>query len=441
MKKKLIFGAIIVAVVIILLIAFSGNGGNVEFKTAAIEKGDVESLISTTGTINPVDSVDVGSQISGNILKLYADFNSVVKKGQLIAEIDPEIYKARLSEAKANLMRGQVSLKQAEISLKRGRELYKQTMISDSDLEDLQFAVDSAAASVEQLKASYDMAVTNLKNCKIFSPINGVVISRQIEVGQTVAASFTAPTLFTIARDLTKMQIEVSVDEADIGRIKEDQPVRFDVDAYPEENFMGHIEQIRLAPTTVSNVVTYTIIVDVANPELKLKPGMTANVNIIEAQAKDALKVPAAALRLKMSDEIAQKYAVKMPDDPNANASAKDTKTDSATAKAGNFTPPAGFTPGGNFDKEKLKAFLKKKGIEYNSTYTPRRLWVLRQDGKIELKRVLLGISDGDYYQVVKSDLKEGDKIITDVLVDGKPLTDQQASGGGFSMMGMRGPR
>lgn len=438
MKKKLIFGAVIIAVIVILLLAFSGNGGKVEFKTVSIDKGDIESLISTTGTINPVDSVDVGSQISGNVSKLYADYNSVVKSGQLIAEIDPEIYKARLAESKANLLRGQVSLKQAEISLRRGKELHKQTFISDSDLEDLEFAVESAKASLEQLKANHDVAITNLKNCKIFSPINGVVISKQIEVGQTVAASFSAPTLFIIARDLTKMQIEVNIDEADIGRIKEGQQVRFDVDAYADENFWGSIKQVRLEPTTISNVVTYTVIVEVSNPELKLKPGMTANVNVIESQAKGALRVPAAALRLKISDEIISKYAVETEKDK------EDKKQQTGTAAEGgnsSQTSPAGFARG-NMDREKMKAFLKKRGIDLNSKLTPRRLWVLRADGKIEQKRMLLGISDGDYYQIVRGDIKEGDKIVTDILVDGKPLVaDETSSRGGFPMIGMRGPR
>lgn len=438
MKKKLIIGVIIIAVIVLLLLAFSGNGGEVEFKTVSIDKGDIESLISTTGTINPVDSVDVGSQISGNVSKLYADYNSVVKAGHLIAEIDPEIYKARLAEAKANLLRGQVSLKQAEISLRRGKELHKQTFISDSDLEDLEFAVESAKASIEQIKANYDVAVTNLKNCKIFSPINGVVISRQVEVGQTVAASFSAPTLFVIARDLTKMQIEVNIDEADIGRIKEGQQVRFDVDAYADENFWGHIKQVRLEPTTISNVVTYTVIVEVSNSELKLKPGMTANVNVIESQAKGVLRVPAAALRLRISDEIISKYAVeteKGKEDKNIQAGGV------AGEQTSRQTPPAGFARG-NMDREKMKAFLKKRGIDGNSKLTPRRLWILRADGKIEQKRMLLGISDGDYYQIVRGDIKEGDKIVTDILVDGKPLVaDETSSGGGFPMMGMRGPR
>ena len=433
MKKKVIFGVIIIAVIIILLLAFSGNGANIEFKTATLEKGDIESLISTTGTINPVDEVNVGSQVSGNILSLNADYNSVVKSGQLIAEIDPEIYRARLAEANANLLRGKVSLRQAEISHKRGKELHKQTFISDSDLEDLEFAVESAQASLEQIKANYDLAVTNMKNCKIFSPINGVVISRQVEVGQTVAASFTAPTLFVIARDLTKMQIEVNIDEADIGRIKEGQQVKFDVDAYPEENFWGHIEQVRLEPITVSNVVTYTVIVGVSNSDLKLKPGMTANVNVIESQAKNTLKVPAAALRLKISDEIVSKYAVNSPD----SKTEKEKQTEANSSQPQGSVPPADF-PQGTFDKNKIKAFLKKKGIEYNPQATPRRLWVLRTDGKIEHKRVLLGISDGDFYQVVKGDLKAGEKILTDILVDGKPLAESETRGG-FPMMGMRG--
>ena len=432
MKKKLIFGIAILAVVVVLLLAFSGNGGKVEFKTAALEKGDIESLISTTGTINPVDSVDVGSQISGNISSIYVDYNSVVKKGQLIAEIDPEIYIARLAEAKANLLKGKVTLKQSEISLKRGKELHKQTFLSDSDLEDLEFAVESAAASLEQLKANYNVAETNLKNCKIFSPINGVVISKEVEVGQTVAASYSAPTLFVIARDLTKMQIEVNIDEADIGRIKEKQQVRFDVDAYADENFWGTIEQVRLEPITESNVVTYTVIVGVTNPDLKLKPGMTANVNVIETQAKNALRIPAAAIRLKMSDEILNKFG------------AVSTKTDDQQAKEGGENKEKADAPqipaefkNGKFDQAKFEAFLKKKGIEPDKTLTPRRIWVLRDDGKVEYKRVLLGISDGDYYQVVKGDLKEGDKVIVDILVDGKPLVvTEETSAGGFPMMG-----
>jgi HlyD family secretion protein len=366
----------------------------------------------------------------------------------LLAEIDPSTYLSRLNESKANLMKGRVNLRQASRSLERGKKLYEEKFLSDSELEDLEFAVESSEATLEQFKANFETAKTNLENCKIYSPINGVVISRNVDVGQTVAASFQAPTLFILAEDLAKMQIEVNVDEADIGRIKERQKVKFDVDAYSEKVFRGIIVQIRLQPEIISNVVTYITIVEVDNSENFLKPGMTANVSIIEAERDSALKLPMTALRFSMPEEVRQAMQTDIGTEENEKKADEEEKQQ-VRAGAGNAPahPPGGMMPGGNMNAMRerfhsmspeqrtkmMKRFAKKNKKQGVQT---RKIWVLREDESVEQIQVFLGISDGDYIEVVRGNLKEGDAVITSVLQDGMPVSDK--AGGGFSYRDVR---
>jgi HlyD family secretion protein len=267
--------------------------------TAPVAKGELVQVATATGTLNPVINVQVGSQISGNILKLYADFNSKVKENQLVAELDPAIYKAAADQDAGDLANAKAALELAQINAKRSAALLKNALIPESDNDAAVGALHQAEAVVLQKQAALDRSKLDLDHCKIYSPIDGVVISRNVDVGQTVAASLSAPVIFSIAKDLTKMQIDSSVSEADVGGVEEGQDVNFTVDAFPGRNFVGKVAQTRNSPTNIQNVVTYDSVISVNNADLKLRPGMTANVSITTSQKQGVLKIPNAALRFK----------------------------------------------------------------------------------------------------------------------------------------------
>ncbi|MDP2854115.1 MAG: efflux RND transporter periplasmic adaptor subunit [Smithellaceae bacterium] len=314
---------IIIAVVILLIIlagvflVLRKHNKTSPYITQTADRGNIHATVSATGTVNAVTTVLVGTQVSGTIKQLLVDYNSTVKKGQLLAQIDPASFDAQVAQASANLSLARANLEKSKVAVRdtittfeRNKILFAKNFISKSDLDTSETnylsalaQIKASDAQVEQAKAALNLAQTNLRYTQILSPVNGTVISRSIDVGQTVAASFQTPTLFNIAQDLTKMQIETSVDEADIGSIKTNLPVTFTVDAYPDITFKGNISVIRNAPTTVQNVVTYIVIVQVDNPDLKLKPGMTANVSIIIADRKGILRIPNAALRVKITDK------------------------------------------------------------------------------------------------------------------------------------------
>ncbi|TPW15356.1 MAG: HlyD family secretion protein, partial [bacterium] len=245
-----------------------------EYRTTRVDRGNVVAQISATGTLKPVTMVQVGSQVSGTIQSLHADFNSTVRKGQVVAQLDPSLFRTQLAQNDANLARAMVNVKDAERTFARSKELLSRNLVSQSEVDAAEAAVDRFRAEVSQAEASVEQSRVNLRHTTIESPIDGVVVSRSVDVGQTVAASLSAPILFEIANDLADMQVEASIDEADIGQIKAGQPVTFNVDAYPDEKFTGIVSQTRLQPITVQNVVTYTTVIAVANPDLKLRPGM-----------------------------------------------------------------------------------------------------------------------------------------------------------------------
>jgi len=377
MKKIVIISGILIVIAIAGFILFRGNGNEPKFRTDKIIRGDIEMAVTATGTVNPVTTVLVGTQVSGTIKKLYVDFNSPVKKGQLIARIDPALFEAQVNQAKANLLSAKANLEKAKATLvdakrtmDRNKELFSKNLVARSDLDTAETNYETADASViaaksqvAQTEAALNLAGTNLRYTKIVSPVDGIVVSRNVDVGQTVAASFQTPTLFSIAQDLTKMQIDTSVDEADIGKIKVGQDVEFTVDAYPDITFKGRVWQIRNAPITVQNVVTYDVVINVDNPELKLKPGMTANVSIIVSIKKDVLKIPNAALRFK----------------------------------------PA----------EKGKTAVQPKGSG---------VWILEQ-GKLKRLPISIGISDGNYTELVSGGIKEGQELIVESLTKSKTQT------------------
>ena len=383
MKKIIIALIILILIVLGAFFLFKNDSRNQRYVTQKADRGDIRSTVSATGTVNAVTTVLIGTQVSGTIKQLFVDFNSPVKKGQLLAQIDPASIEAQvaqasanLSLARANLEKSRVAVRDTLINFKRNKVLYGKDFISKSDLDTSETnylsaiaQVKASEAQVAQAQAALNLAQTNFRNTQIISPVNGIVISRSVDVGQTVAASFQTPTLFTIAQDLTKMQIDANIDEADIGRIKMNQPVSFTVDAYPEMIFQGNVSEIRNAPITVQNVVTYAVIVKVDNPGLKLKPGMTANVSIVIDDKKDILRIPNAALRVKITD--------------------KDLKKDSP----------------------------KGAGV-----------WILekKEPKRIPLK---LGISDNQFTEVVSGYLNENHQIIVEVKTNDK--TKNTRPGGG----------
>lgn len=276
------------------------------YKTQAVESGDITQTVSANGTLNPVVLVSVGTQVSGTVKKLYADFNDKVKEGEVLMELDAALYEAQSRQSEANVNSAQAALELAAANEARSRRLYAQEYISKQELDQAVQSLKSARAQLALARAQHERDLTNLGYSVIRSPVSGVVVAREVDVGQTVAASFQTPTLFKIAQDLRRMQIDSSFAEADIGNIKEGQAVRFTVDAFPNKSFEGTVKQVRLNPTTQQNVVTYNVVVSVDNPEQILMPGMTAYANISVAQRKNALLVPNAALRFKPQDAAAK---------------------------------------------------------------------------------------------------------------------------------------
>ena len=297
------------------------NANKVRYQTQKLEKCTITDVVEASGTINPVNTVSVGSTVSGLMKAIYVDYNSEVKKGQLLAQIDPANFqasvdqnRAQINNAEANLAKLNAEMVMAQKTYNRYKNLYNKNFVARSELDQAESdylakkaSIGAQQASIAQARANYKTAMTNLGYTKIIAPVDGTIISRDIDVGQPVAASFQAPELFTIAQDLTKMQIEVNVSEADIGKVKEGQNVQYTLDGYPDSTFYGKVTQVRLDSTTTSNVVTYTVIVSVSNEDLKLKPGMTANVSIITKESKDVMCAPSIAL--KFSPETnGQKY-------------------------------------------------------------------------------------------------------------------------------------
>ncbi len=314
---------IIFLILIIIAIPFILNKKNsqVKYITEPVKKRTITRIVEATGTIEPVNTVDIGSQVSGMINEIYVDYNSEVEKGQLLAQIDTSLFEAQLKQATANINNAKATLSKNQAILeydtktyKRYKNLYSRNLISKNDLDSAESAyksdlaqVSAAKASIMQAEANYATASANMRYTKIISPVKGIVISKEVEVGQTVAASFQTPTLFTVAEDLNKMKIETSVSEADIGKVKEGQDVEYTLDGYPDSVFYGKVTQVRLSPVTESNVVTYTVIIEVENEEGKLMPGMTANVSIITDKKENVLTVPNIALKFTTVDNK-QKY-------------------------------------------------------------------------------------------------------------------------------------
>lgn len=397
--KKYLVAAVVLAIIAAVCIYFvKSRKPEITYKTVKVDRGTVVSTVAATGNLSAVTTVQVGTQVSGTIQKLYVDYNSRVKKGQAIAEIDPSLFSAAVEQsqgntlsAEANLQKAKVTLADAERTWQRNKKLLADGIVSQGDYDVAETAWQSARTSLKaaegslaQAKGALQQARTNLRYSIIRSPVNGVVISRAIDVGQTVAASFQTPTLFTIAQDLTKMQIEVSVDEADISRVVLGQGASFTVDAYPEQKFSGKVVQKRSAPVITQNVVTYVVVVNVDNSDLKLLPGMTANVAIQVARKENVLKIPLAALRFK----------------PKGG----DSKTDSASLKE---KPAGAAAPADRGGREGGGRPGDRKGGG------GLQVFVLR-DGKPVAVPIKTGISGSGGIELVEGGLKEGDEVITE---------------------------
>ena len=308
MKKNKKTWIAVVCIAILAIVIFLLSGGKkkeeVTFETAKIEKGNIQTTITATGTIEPVTSVTVGTQVSGIVSKLYVDYNSIVKKGQVIAELDKTNLTSELNTAKANLASAQSTLNYEQANYNRYQTLYDKGLVSANDYESAQLSYRKARESVATARESVAKATTNLGYATITSPIDGVVLSKSVEEGQTVASSFNTPELFVIAKDLTDMRVIADIDEADIGGVKEGQRVSFTVDAFPDDKFEGQVTQVRQEATTTSNVVTYEVVISAPNSDLKLKPGLTANVTIYTLEKNDVLTVPSKALRFTPNEAL-----------------------------------------------------------------------------------------------------------------------------------------
>src|ERR1043165_4809607 len=507
----------VVAVLIMLVAAggfwyWGGNANAAEYMTAKVERGNLRNTVTATGTLQAVTTVQVGSQASGTISALYADFNSIVKKGQVIAQLDPAVTKAQVEQAQANLQQARASLAQAKAAvvnaragisdaqakglaakstvqnnqagvsaseanvavlkaqqddamslLKQQESLLKSGVVAQRDydvaltayktaeakynqavaqlsqsklseqssasagiaqsnaaveqskaqLQQAQAQVEQNTAQVQQAEAALSLAQVNLSHTTITSPIDGIVVSRDVNVGQTVAASLSAPTLFTIANDLTQMQVIANIDQADIGLVEQAKSVKFSVDAFPGKDFDGKIQERRLTPTKVQNVVTYNVVIDVSNPEQTLKPGMTANLTITIDERNDVLKVPNSALRFR-------------PQNANAGAGGNGGGQSGQAGQGGQGRRGQG-NGGGNGQQNQF--------APASAPVLPgqvRVVWVLGQDGTPQRRRITTGLSDGSATEVVDGDLKEGDMVITGQQISGAARTTTQSTPPGF---------
>lgn len=502
-KKRYLIPTIIFLVVVLsgayyLYPTLVPKSGHQKFRTVKVDRGEISSVVTATGTINPVITVLLGSQVSGTIKALYADFNSQVKEGQVIAQIDPAIFEAQVEQGRANVLNAQANLLNAQANLKnaqanlnkaditivdtkrtleRNRELIERKVIAQANLDTAQTGYDTAVAQkevakaqfesaiaqvestkaqVEQAKAGLKIAETNLRYTTIRSPVNGTVISRNVDVGQTVAASLQAPTLFTIAKDLTRMQVNTNVSEADIGRIDNGQQATFTVDAYPDRTFRGKVFEIRNAPITIQNVVTYDVMIEVDNTDLRLKPGMTANVSIMVEHREDVLKIPNSALRFrpesaKTEGPVEKKELTsKGPSAPekgraglerlkselhlNAEQQSKmdmiiqssraeiqeireKSKPEEATLRIRALIRQRLW---GILTQEQRKKWDEMAQGQKKNQGRPARIWVLSQGNQAVPVQIVVGVTDGTFSEVVSGDLRDGADVIVEEISDKK---------------------
>ena len=455
-RHWLIAGLVLVAIAVFAAFQFKGNE-QPKYFTTKVDRGEIRQVVEATGTINAVTTVQVGSQVSGTISRLNADFNSRVKKGQVVAQIDPSLFQGSLLQAqadlangKANVVASQANLEKAQATAVQTRADYERTsglakagVMSQQQLDLAKANADSADAAVAAAKATITQAVaqvqqkqaavtvaqTNLDYTTIHAPIDGTVIARSVDVGQTVAASLQAPTLFTIAQDLTKMQVYASTDESDVGVIHAGQIVTFKVDAFPKDSFTGRVSQVRLNATTVQNVVTYNTIIDFDNPDLKLFPGMTAYITIPVADAPNALRVPNGALR----------YKPDMPADQLRALYKKYGLTSGQSANTPSASAPGSGDAGAAGKQRRARAEGSQgDGADSGQQHTPRVdvavVWKVRPDKTLEPVRIRTGITDHtvtEVAQVLNGQLNDGEELVTGSASASSGATRAPGMGGG----------
>ena len=402
MKKRTILVISTAALLILSLGIFkacSNKEAKVTLETTKVRKGSISTEVTATGTIEALKTVEVGTQVSGKINKIYVDFNSHVKAGQLLAELDRKPLITALDVAGASLDNAKAELTYQTANYNRMKALNDKKLVAESDYDLALYNYEQAKTAVKSAQSNYDKAKINLDYAYIYSPINGVVLNRAVDEGQTVAASFNTPTLFTIANDLTQMQVEASVDEADIGQVKLNQRVEFNVDAYPDENFDGVVTQIRLQPVVTSNVVTYTVIVQAANPDKKLMPGMTATITIIVAEAKNACLIPSKVLRFKPDSSLIASYFKSVNEKPEISKR--------------------------NASKHNYQGEKFSENSEMNNGDINRNVVWVKSGNEIHPVHIETGINNEINVQVLKG-LKEGDEVVT--AIDAPALTGSNQS-------------
>jgi HlyD family secretion protein len=476
-SRWVIVGIVVIAVAAVIVWRARPGSEAPKYRTAAIERGTIQAVVSATGTVRPVVQVEVGSQVSGTVYRIHADYNSRVTAGEVLCEIEPSALRARVVQNQAAVAKAEVAVKDAQRVLRRANELVKQDYISQAEVEADEVAVERSQADLRQARAQLEVTEVDLKNSVIRAPIDGVVIARSIDLGQTVAASLQAPKLFVIANDLAQMQVETRIDEADIGRIHAGLPVTFTVDAYPDDEFQGEVAQVRLEPIVDQGVVTYTTVIKTGNPGLRLKPGMTANVSVQVARRDDVLRIPTAALRFRPATRggadaaMASKArggergagvvamsgggghgqssaggtgdgarvwkhgvpgtaeAEPRPPDPRAAARGGD---DPARGPHG---APDGWARGTGASGAAGVAGSESAGGAGAPSLKPGAIFILR-DGKLERVPVMTGLTDGTAIEIRSEQLKAGDLVVVGLESSARGNNLQPPPGMGGPFMG-----
>lgn len=421
MKKKtwIIIAVGVVILVILSIKPFSKKSSAVAFETAKVERGSISNVVTATGTIEAITTVQVGTQVSGIISNVYVDFNDNVKQGQVLAKLDETALRAQLEQSQSQVDQAQAQLSFQQATYNRLKALYDKGLIAQADYDQALYNYENSKAALNNAKSNLARSNVNLEYATITSPIDGVVLNRAVEEGQTVAASFNTPEMFTIAKDLTQMEVQTSVDEADIGKVKQDQRVEFTVDAYPEMKFEGKVSEVRLQPVTTNNVVTYVVILSAPNPEKKLMPGMTASATIYVEEKENTLMLSGKALRFTPDMEWLMKSMSKnkgsFPGN-NALASAGQANTGALSSAGSAFSEqmPSGSFPGA---ADGMKA-----------------VWIKDAKGNIHPSPVKTGIENGSYVEIL-SGLKEGDEAIVSMNTPGEkkqPAATGNRPGGPF---------
>jgi HlyD family secretion protein len=423
----------IVIVVIVVLAGVAGwmffgkkKAASVEYRTAMIEKGDIQVTVRASGTLQAVTTVQVGTQVSGIIKKIYVDFNTVVKEGQVIAVLDTILLAQAVEDARASLKKSDIQVNQSKRDFERTKLLFEQKVMAQADYDLALTTYETAVANSISAQSALNRSKINLRYATIIAPISGVVVSRAVDVGQTVASSFSTPTMFTIANDLTKMQVEANIDEGDIGKILVDQTVKFTVDAYPDMTFDGIVRQVRLQPVVTQNVVNYTVIIDVPNPDLKLLPGMTANITVMVKEEKDILKVPSTALRFSPPQEYIDAVEKNLPDSVK--------KKREMWAKQRGQGGQGG--PGGQGDRGTSgQGGPGGQGGRRSGSFG--QIWIKVGDS-LQPKRVRIGVTDGLNTEV-RGKIEEGMEVVLSMTTAPGSTTSQQPQQNPFAPTMQRG--